>query len=106
VTLSDGSIRNGYTVKVANKTLEKQHYFLTLEGLPGYRLSVIGAKENLLETIKITVPGNELLSSRIYISAPKNTMNSTGSKDITFVLTDTWGGPKYRQSDYFKGPKP
>ena len=34
VRLSDGSIRNGYTIRVANKNLDARRYALAVEGLP------------------------------------------------------------------------
>ena len=40
VTLSDGSIRNGYTFKVLNKRREDVDFLLTLKGLPGGQLAV------------------------------------------------------------------
>ena len=42
VTLSDGSIRNGYTIKLLNKSHDARVYDLTLDGLPGATLTVIG----------------------------------------------------------------
>ncbi len=35
VTLSDGSVRNGYTVRLSNKQPGERHYALAVEGLPG-----------------------------------------------------------------------
>ncbi len=40
VTLSDGSIRNGYTVKLLNMIPEPRVIFLSLEGLPGATMSI------------------------------------------------------------------
>ncbi|MBE7247841.1 MAG: cytochrome c oxidase accessory protein CcoG, partial [Actinomycetospora chiangmaiensis] len=38
VTLSDGAIRNGYTVRISNKRPGERHYALTVEGLAGARV--------------------------------------------------------------------
>ena len=103
VVLSDGSIRNGYTIKVSNKTLEDQHYFLTLEGLSGHGFLEVGSQDNDIEAIHLVVPGNELLSTRVYVAAPSSNVKSH-SMPISFVLTEQWGGPKYRVNDFFKGP--
>jgi polyferredoxin len=42
VTLSDGSIRNGYTVKILNKKQEQRTFRLSLEGLPGATMEMVG----------------------------------------------------------------
>ena len=42
VKLADGSVRNGYTVKILNKTAAPRSYVLSVTGLPGSRLAVSG----------------------------------------------------------------
>ena len=42
---ADVSIRNGYTVKVLNRVRETKTYALTVGGLEGVKLSVIGREE-------------------------------------------------------------
>ena len=43
VTLSDGSIRNGYTIKILNKSHEPQHYDLDARAVSkARRSSVVG----------------------------------------------------------------
>jgi cytochrome c oxidase accessory protein FixG len=44
VTLSDGSIRNGYTVKILNKAREPRAYELAVSGIAGPRVSVVGVR--------------------------------------------------------------
>ena len=42
VLLSDGGMRNGYTVKILNKLHEPREFTLEVRGLPGARLAVVG----------------------------------------------------------------
>ena len=42
VRLSDGGLRNGYTVKILNKLYEPRSFKISLTGLPGAKLSIIG----------------------------------------------------------------
>ena len=42
VKLSDGGIRNGYTIKVLNKLYEPHVFNLGVDGLPGATLTVVG----------------------------------------------------------------
>ena len=60
VRLSDGGLRNGYTVKLLNKLYEPRSFRLALEGLPGASLSIIGF-EHQADPI-VTVPPDDLQS--------------------------------------------
>ena len=39
----DGSIRNGYTVRIINKRLQQREFALGVAGPPGIRLEAVGA---------------------------------------------------------------
>ena len=43
VRLSNGDIRNSYTLKILNKSREEAHFRVSVEGLPSAALGVIGA---------------------------------------------------------------
>jgi polyferredoxin len=43
VTLADGSIRNGYTLRLLNKRPQERLFTLSVEGLDGARVEVAGA---------------------------------------------------------------
>ena len=58
VRLSDGGLRNGYTVKLLNKLYEPRTYSLALEGLPGATLSIIGPEHHTGPAV--TVPPDDL----------------------------------------------
>ncbi|HXV23486.1 MAG TPA: cytochrome c oxidase accessory protein CcoG [Alphaproteobacteria bacterium] len=45
VRLSDGAIRNGYTLKLSNKTHQDRAYAVSLEGPVGARFSVLGQED-------------------------------------------------------------
>ena len=42
VQLSDGAIRNGYTVKILNQKQEQRNFRLTIEGLAGATMEMVG----------------------------------------------------------------
>ncbi len=81
VRLSSGDIRNGYTVKILNKLHEPREYTLSVKGLPGARLSVLGFEASEVPVIRVgtdvlreikvfvTLPGDQLASGN---SAPRN----------------------------------
>ncbi len=71
VRMSDGSIRNGYTVKVLNMRREPQTFRLSLAGVPGATLNVIGYGERDAATVELPVEGDVVGTFRVYVSIPK-----------------------------------
>jgi cytochrome c oxidase accessory protein FixG len=70
VRLHDGSVRDGYTIKVANRSFEKQTYALTLTGLPSYSLKTPGA-DPTSGPLTLTVAPNEVVPLRVLVSVPE-----------------------------------
>jgi len=101
VTLSDGSIRNGYTVKIINKQHERRTYRLTVEGLPGHRVRVVG--RDGAGAPMLPVPADRLASYRVLVSAPVDVLKGQ-STPIVFLLTDTAGGTRVSYDAVFRGP--
>ena len=46
VRLSDGAIRNAYTVRIANKRAERREFTLSISGLAGSLLDVVQTRED------------------------------------------------------------
>ncbi len=102
VRLSDGSIRNGFTIRVANKKLDERNYGLTVEGLPDAKVDVVGAKVDHLGRTVVTVGPDQTLEVRVLVT---NTTSATSdSTDLRFVLTDLVSGETARTGDHFKAP--
>ena len=70
VTLSDGSIRNGYTVKILNKSREPQVYELSIAGLEGATLSVVG-EEQAGSQAELAARPDAVTTYRVHVSAPR-----------------------------------
>ena len=70
VTLSDGSIRNGYTVKLLNMIPEPRTIFLSLEGLPGATMSVTGIDQPDGTSFAIPVDPDRVRSIKVYVRQP------------------------------------
>ena len=67
VKLADGAIRNGYTVKVLNKSHEVRKVALSVKGLPGAELTMLGY-DTFPEFIE--VPMDDLRELRIFVKVP------------------------------------
>ncbi|MCA8894438.1 MAG: cytochrome c oxidase accessory protein CcoG [Parvularculaceae bacterium] len=87
VVLSDGSIRNGYTIKIVNKATEARDLILEVSGAPDLTVSAIGeAFEGAKATITAAPDG--VRSLRIFVTTAPNR-----SLHATFPLTVTLRDP-------------
>jgi polyferredoxin len=100
VRLSDGSIRNAYTIRVSNKHLAPRHYTLSVEGLPA-RLEAIGTEAGSDNTANFSVGPDQTFEARVLLTASDHVSSAT---IVTFVLTDAESGEIVRVSDNFRGP--
>jgi cytochrome c oxidase accessory protein FixG len=100
VTLSDGALRNGYTVHALNKQHALRRLTLSIEGLPGAALTVIGDQQ---QDSVLEVPADDLRSFRVYVREPAGTITKP-STPFSFVLTDAATGKSVRYETMFRGP--
>jgi cytochrome c oxidase accessory protein FixG len=99
VTLSDGSIRNGYTLKILNKTREARNYALSLEGVERARFQVVGAPGD--GTILPAAP-DSVATYQVFVVVPAGALRAE-SMDLSFVLADRGDSARYRS--VFLGPR-
>jgi len=102
VRLSDGSIRNGFTIRIANKTLDERRYALTVEGLPAAKVDVVGGAIDQQGRSIVVVGPDQTLEARLLVTDTAST--ATDSTPLHFVLTDLATGDSARTSDHFKAP--
>jgi cytochrome c oxidase accessory protein FixG len=104
VALSDGSIRNGYTLKILNKSHDTRSFSLNVQDLPGATIQVIGSTETGDgEERALTVPADKLRSFRVYVSAPRASVPS-GRTSMTFAIKDQAEGTVDFYKGSFRGP--
>ena len=85
VRLHDGAIRNGYTIKIDNRTFERRAFQLTLTGLSGAVLKTPGAPATS-GPLPVTVEPNQVLAVTLLVTAPPADLTAR-SLPVTFVLT-------------------
>lgn len=102
VALSDGSIRNGYTVKVTNKTHTTAELRLTVEGVGNAQLFQAG--ETVRQTqLDLSAPADVVSSYHVFITVPRSQIQR-GLKQFDFVLRDGKGGEVARTGTQLSGP--
>jgi cytochrome c oxidase accessory protein FixG len=111
VTLSDGSIRNGYTVKVLNKRREAVDYALALDGLPGAAVLVQGAGEEdgAADDRPATLHAgpDRVETFRVFVSAPRRALASE-AVPVAFRLARVGAdeaAPEAETDTVFIGPR-
>ncbi len=103
VTLSDGSIRNGYTLKVLNKAREPRRYELAVEGPEGVSLSVVGHEKTGDEPISLNANPDSVTTYRVLVAVPRAAVTEA-SMSVTFLLTEMQSGETAQHETVFRGP--
>ncbi|WP_394260076.1 cytochrome c oxidase accessory protein CcoG [Xanthobacter autotrophicus] len=98
VRLSDGSVRNAYTVRLINKMLEERTFVLTADGVPGASLEVIGDNADGL-----TIGPDQTREIRVLVTT-RDKLAAQASLPITFRIRDKASGLTAAVNDHFIGP--
>jgi cytochrome c oxidase accessory protein FixG len=103
VMLSDGSLRNNYTVKILNKLHDVRHFRLTADGLPGAKLAIAGFETDN-PTIDV-VPDN-LRALKVHITIPPTALSEIKHESTPYrlVVTDITDGTETHRDTNFRSP--
>jgi len=104
VRLSDGDIRNAYTLKIINKSRETRHYRLTADGIADAGLSVLGVEPGPDGAIELTVEGDSVGTFRAFLRAERKALAGE-STPVTMALTEIDSGQSTQHETFFSGPK-
>ena len=85
VLLSDGSIRNSYTVKILNKGRQDRTYTIRAKGLENAELRVEGNTEVPSDNLKVF--GDSVGQFRAYVTLPPSSIKNVRT-DIEFEIID------------------
>jgi len=102
VRLADGSIRNGYTVKILNKEHEPARFQITFEGLGAHAVAVVGREAG--DAGGLDVPSDRLAAFRVFVAVPADQLTAAAT-DITVVVTEEGGERTARTASVFRGPE-
>ncbi|MBR0652341.1 cytochrome c oxidase accessory protein CcoG [Roseomonas terrae] len=105
VRLSDGSIRNGYTVKIVNKRHDDAPLALTFQAPEGSRVTVQDVGHDDQGRPLLARRADGIAQYRVFLTAPSG-MRLPESTPVTFRLMDASGRVAVSQSTAFLGPRP
>ncbi|MBL8582282.1 MAG: cytochrome c oxidase accessory protein CcoG [Rhizobiaceae bacterium] len=87
VVLSDGSIRNGFTVKLLNMIPEPRTIIVTLQGLHGANMSVVGIDQPEDRSFAVRVDPDKAKTLKVYVRQPADQVAGP-TQNFNFVVED------------------
>ncbi|RAU23878.1 cytochrome c oxidase accessory protein CcoG [Paramagnetospirillum kuznetsovii] len=103
VQMSDGSIRNGYVVKVSNMVREDRGYELEVQGIEGASLSVIGGEASGAKA-HLTIAPDAIGTFNVFVNAPVNKLSGNRTS-LVFALREDKEGHVTRADSLFAAPE-
>ncbi|ACI94451.1 cytochrome c oxidase accessory protein CcoG [Afipia carboxidovorans OM5] len=104
VVLSDGSIRNGYTIKLLNMIPEPRTITVTMQNLPGADMSVVGMDQHVERSFVVEVEPDKLKTLKVYVRQPRENIASS-RQHFTFVVEDKSSHESDRYEATFDAPE-
>jgi cytochrome c oxidase accessory protein FixG len=99
VTLSDGSIRNTYEVRIRNMQHEERRFKISVKGDPTIRLELEGTPYT-----SILVPADEMYLQRVYLIAPQGSEPAQSSRsEVRLWIEDIGNGERAYKDTVFNG---
>ncbi|WP_299440641.1 cytochrome c oxidase accessory protein CcoG [uncultured Rhodospira sp.] len=105
VQLSDGSIRNGYTVKILNMERTDTTFTVAVEDLPQATMDIVGHETvpGDAATARLPVTGDSVGTFRVYVSAPPEALDGAATP-FRFRIENPATGEAVNQSANFNAP--
>ncbi len=99
VTLSDGSIRNSYDLRLRNKHGEDRYFHISLSSDQVLRIMIEGTDE-----LRVLVPANETLDQRVHVVAAAGSDAATSDRtDLRLWIEDLGGTDRVSKDTIFNG---
>jgi len=104
VTLSDGSIRNGYTVKLLNMIPEPRTIEVMLQGLDGGEMSIVGVDQTPSRSFSIAVEPDRLKVLKVFVRQPVNRIKEP-AQSFEFRIADKASSESAEYTASFNAPE-
>jgi cytochrome c oxidase accessory protein FixG len=103
VRLSDGSLRNGYTVRIVNKQLKSRDFIVGVDGLPSSLVDYVGLAPRADGRQLVSVGPDQTREVRVMVTDYSATPPAP-STSVLFKLIDINSGEVAEMRDHFFGP--
>ena len=95
VTLADGAVRNGYTIKLMNMANQPRAFAIGLDGISARDVKIIGENGR-----KVTVPADKVRTLRVLVTVARKDL-LPGSASVHFAVTEEAHGEQRRVGAVF-----
>lgn len=102
-TLSDGSIRNGYTLKILNMLPDSHDYRVSLGGLDAATMAVLGYEDGGVRETVLPVRADTVGTFRVYVTIPRADVESS-AMNLEFRVENLQTGEVAARSNVFAAP--
>ncbi len=103
VRLSDGALRNGYTVRIVNKQLKYRDFIISVDGLPSTLVDFVGLPARADGRQLVSVGPDQTKEVRVVVT-DYSASPPAPSTSILFKLIDIGSGQVAEMRDHFFGP--
>ncbi len=103
VRLSDGALRNGYTIRIVNKQLKYRDFIVSVDGLPSTLIDFVGLPPRADGRQLVTVGPDQTKEVRVVVT-DYSADSPPPSTSILFRLIDNDSGEIAEMRDHFFGP--
>lgn len=105
VKLSDGGIRNGYTVKIVNKHQVARRFKVELTGIDGLKTTIVGHDD---PTAAIEVGPSNVKALKVFTALPHDKAKAltSDSTPIKLTVTEVDGAASSSRDSSFRSPGP
>ena len=104
VQLSDGSVRNGYTIKLWNMEQQPRRVLLQISDLPGALMTVAGDDFWPSRTREYVLEADKVLSLHVFVTAPADKLKP-GSTPFRISVADLGGDEAAHYGATFIAPE-
>ena len=102
VRLSDGAIRNAYTVRILNKQTEPRRFAFAADGVAGANLDIVGIATPPDGDHALEVGPDQTREFRVLVTVPR--APAKDANPVAFTVIDRNTGEAARTSDHFFAP--
>lgn len=101
VSLSDGGVRNGFTLKILNKNHDVHAFRVAIEGLPQASLSIVGFEH---ADAPVDVATDTVRAVKLYVTVPRTAKDALtgGATPFNFVVEDLSDGNRTYRATTFR----
>ncbi|QLF70586.1 cytochrome c oxidase accessory protein CcoG [Peteryoungia desertarenae] len=100
---SDGSIRNGYTIRILNMIPQPRDIQITLDWLPEATMKINGVSEAPGKSFTVSAEPDEATTLKVFVTLPGDKV-AWASEEIRFIAEDTQSDERDEYVSVFNAP--